>query len=48
MRKIILLLNKILSKFNLFTKKVFYVGGNDALPPPLKKDEEEEEAQENR
>ena len=42
MRKIILLLNKILSKFNLFTKKVFYVGGNDALPPPLKKDEEEE------
>ena len=42
MRKIILLLNKILSKFNLFAKKVFYVGGNDALPPPLKKDEEEE------
>ena len=42
MRKIILLLNKILSKFNLFAKKGFYVGGNDALPPPLKKDEEEE------
>ena len=42
MIKIILLLNKILSKFNLFAKKVFYVGGNDALPPPLKKDEEEE------
>ncbi|SCJ49967.1 Stage II sporulation protein GB [uncultured Clostridium sp.] len=42
MKKIILLLNKILSKFNLFAKKVFYVGGNDALPPPLKKDEEEE------
>ena len=42
MRKIILLLNKILSKFNLFAKKVFYVGGNDALPPPLKKDEEEQ------
>ncbi|MBM6860775.1 RNA polymerase sporulation sigma factor SigE [Clostridium saudiense] len=42
MKKIILLLNRILSKFNLFAKKVFYVGGNDALPPPLKKDEEEE------
>ena len=42
MKKIILLLNKILSKFNFFAKKVFYVGGNDALPPPLKKDEEEE------
>ncbi len=42
MRKIILLLNKILTKFNFLAKKVFYVGGNDALPPPLKKDEEEE------
>ena len=42
MKKIILLLNKILSKFNFLNKNVFYVGGNDALPPPLKKDEEEE------
>ena len=42
MKKIILLFNKLLSKFGFLTKKVFYVGGNDALPPPLKKDEEEE------
>lgn len=41
MRKLILLLNKFLSKFNIFRKRVDYIGGNDALPPPLKKDEEE-------
>jgi RNA polymerase sporulation-specific sigma factor len=26
----------------LFRKKLYYVGGNDALPPPLSKDEEED------
>ena len=42
MGKLILLLNKFLSKFNIFRKRVDYLGGNDALPPPLKKDEEEQ------
>jgi len=28
--------------FKLFRRKLYYVGGNDALPPPLSKDEEEE------
>lgn len=35
------LLNKLLIRFKLFTKKIYYVGGNDALPPPLTKDEED-------
>lgn len=42
MGKLILLLNKFLSKFNIFRKRVDYIGGNDALPPPLKRDEEEQ------
>lgn len=42
MEKIVLLINKFLSRFNIFRKRVDYIGGNDALPPPLKKDEEEE------
>ena len=42
MGKLILLLNKFLSKFNIFRKRVDYIGGNGALPPPLKKDEEEQ------
>ena len=42
MGKLILLLNKFLYKFNIFRKRVDYIGGNDALPPPLKKDEEEQ------
>lgn len=42
MGKLILLLNKFLSKFNIFRKRVDYIGGNDALPPPLKKYEEEQ------
>lgn len=42
MEKLILFLNKVLAKFNIFRKRVDYIGGNDALPPPLKKDEEEE------
>lgn len=35
-------LNRLLCKFKIFSKNLFYVGGNDALPPPLSKDEEEE------
>ncbi|MGL4992069.1 MAG: RNA polymerase sporulation sigma factor SigE [Sarcina sp.] len=35
-------INKILSKFKIFFKRVYYVGGNDILPPPLSKSEEEE------
>ena len=42
MGKLILLLNKFLSKFNIFRKRVDYIGGSYALPPPLKKDEEEQ------
>jgi len=36
-----LLLNKILSNFKIFFKKVYFIGGNDVLPPPLSKEEEE-------
>jgi len=35
-------LNRLIFKFKLFSKKLFYIGGNDALPPPLTKDEEDE------
>lgn len=35
------LLNRIFSSLKLFTKKLYYIGGNDALPPPLTKEEEE-------
>lgn len=42
LKKIAVLLNKFISKFKLFTKKVYYIGGNDALPPPLTKEEEME------
>lgn len=41
MLKIKMLLNRILAKLKLFTKKLYYIGGNDALPPPLTKEEEE-------
>ena len=42
MEKLILFLNRLLSKLKMFRKGLFYVGGNDALPPPLSKDEEED------
>ena len=42
MEKLILFLNKLLCRLKIFSKNLFYVGGNDALPPPLSKDEEEE------
>lgn len=34
--------NRIISRFKIFLNKVYYIGGNDALPPPLSKDEEEQ------
>jgi len=40
--KIIVLLNKLISKLKVFRRGLYYVGGNDALPPPLSKDEEED------
>ncbi|OOM80373.1 RNA polymerase sporulation sigma factor SigE [Clostridium sp. BL-8] len=42
MERLILLFNKLISQFKLFRRKLYYVGGNDALPPPLSKDEEED------
>jgi RNA polymerase sigma-E factor len=42
MEKLILFFNKLICKFKLFRRKLYYVGGNDALPPPLSKDEEED------
>jgi len=42
MEKLVLFFNKLLCKLKLFRKKLYYVGGNDALPPPLSKDEEED------
>lgn len=42
MEKLILFLNKLLSRLKIFRRNLFYVGGNDALPPPLSKDEEED------
>ena len=42
MENIIVLLNKLISKLNIFRRGLYYVGGNDALPPPLSKDEEED------
>lgn len=41
MEKLIVFFNKLISRLKLFRKKLYYVGGNDALPPPLSKDEEE-------
>ena len=41
MIKIQLLLNRVISKLNVFYKSIYYVGGTDVLPPPLSKEEEE-------
>ena len=35
-------LNRFLTRFRIFVKKLYYIGGNDALPPPLSKEEEED------
>jgi RNA polymerase sporulation-specific sigma factor len=37
-----IILNRFLVKFKIFFKRVYYIGGNDALPPPLTKEEEED------
>ncbi|MBI6873961.1 MULTISPECIES: RNA polymerase sporulation sigma factor SigE [Clostridium] len=42
MIKLKILLNRILAKFKLFVKNVYYIGGNDVLPPPLSKKEEDD------
>ncbi|WP_055667946.1 RNA polymerase sporulation sigma factor SigE [Desnuesiella massiliensis] len=42
MLKIKILLNRLLSKISIFFKRIYYIGGNDALPPPLSKDEEDD------
>lgn len=34
--------NRFLTRFKIFVKKLYYIGGNDALPPPLSKEEEED------
>ena len=41
MKRLQLLLNKVFSKFKIFFKRVYYVGGSDVLPAPLTKVEEE-------
>ncbi|MBD8046160.1 MAG: RNA polymerase sporulation sigma factor SigE [Clostridium argentinense] len=33
--------SSLLGKIKIFYKKVYYIGGNDALPPPLTKEEED-------
>ncbi|MEQ8153462.1 MAG: RNA polymerase sporulation sigma factor SigE [Clostridiaceae bacterium] len=42
MNKFLILINRLIYKLKIFTRKIYYIGGNDALPPPLSKDEEEE------
>ena len=42
MIKIEVLLNRILIRFKIFVRKIYYIGGNDALPPPLTKEEEDD------
>lgn len=41
MLKLKSIINKLITKFRLFVKSVYYIGGNDALPPPLTKEEED-------
>ncbi|GAA0121527.1 RNA polymerase sporulation sigma factor SigE [Clostridium faecium] len=39
--KLISKVSSLLGKIKIFYKKVYYIGGNDALPPPLTKEEED-------
>jgi RNA polymerase sporulation-specific sigma factor len=39
---LIALLNRLVTKFKFLFKRLYYIGGNDALPPPLTKDEEDD------
>ncbi|SHH16830.1 RNA polymerase, sigma 29 subunit, SigE [Clostridium grantii DSM 8605] len=38
-------MNRVFTKLKLFRNKIYFIGGNDALPPPLSKDEEVEVVQ---
>lgn len=42
MKHLLLILSKILCRIKIFSNKLYYIGGNDALPPPLTKDEEDD------
>ena len=37
-----IIFNRFIQRFKLFTRKLHYIGRNEALPPPLSKEEEEE------
>jgi RNA polymerase sporulation-specific sigma factor len=39
--KLVAIINHIVTKFKFICRKLYYIGGNDALPPPLTKDEED-------
>ncbi|MDT8718139.1 RNA polymerase sporulation sigma factor SigE [Clostridium sp. 19966] len=39
--KIIWFFNRIIVKLGIGIKRIYYIGGNDALPPPLSKEEED-------
>lgn len=40
MIKIRILLNRLMLKFRIFVKNIYYIGGSEVLPPPLTKEEE--------
>ncbi|MGL4730467.1 MAG: RNA polymerase sporulation sigma factor SigE [Clostridium sp.] len=42
MKTIIEKVSNFLSRLRFLNKKIYYIGGSDALPPPLTKEEEEE------
>jgi RNA polymerase sporulation-specific sigma factor len=39
--RIVAIINHFITKFKFICRKLYYIGGNDALPPPLTKDEED-------
>ncbi|MCH3964075.1 MAG: RNA polymerase sporulation sigma factor SigE [Clostridium sp.] len=41
MFKIDVILNRLMLKFKIFFKNLYYIGGSDVLPPPLTKEEEQ-------
>lgn len=41
MERLIIFFNRLASRIKIFARKLYYIGGNDALPPPLSKDEED-------
>ncbi|KHD37992.1 sporulation sigma factor SigE [Clostridium acetobutylicum] len=42
MKFLLRLLSKLLCRIKLLSNRLYYIGGNDALPPPLSKDEEDD------